>query len=411
MEAATGTASSLVQSSFGPLKYSKSFKSGSVHGPDFVRFNSKFQHKFSSASSKVVGHRAFQKRHCLAVKVSASAQDLTGSTIAPLQMESPIGQFLSEILASHPHLVHSAVEEQLDQLQTEREAETQVLEPSSPDQVLYRRIAQVKDNDRKKALEEILYTLVVQKFMDADVPLSPVINSSGPGDTCASQDGGELKNLHSPDAYEMIQNHVALILGNRLNDTTSVAKISKLKVGQVYAASLMYGYFLKRADQRFQLEKTMNLLPNGSDEEICNKIQHSLIGGMMRSNGGDETMTSSQPEATATSVGISPRGFHPGMKASRLRSYVLSFEGETLQRYTSIRSKEAVSLIEKHTKALFARPDMIIAPNDNIDSVKDELIKISFGGLKRLVFEAVTFGSFLWEVESHVDSRYQFVMN
>ena len=32
--------------------------------------------------------------------------------------------------------------------------------------------------------------------------------------------------------------------------------------------------------------------------------------------------------------------------------------------------------------------------------------------MKRLVLEAVTFfGSFLWDVESHVDVRYQFVLN
>jgi len=94
-----------------------------------------------------------------------------------------------------------------------------------------------------------------------------------------------------------------------------------------------------------------------------------------------------------------------------LRNYVMSFDGETLQRYATIRSKEAVSLIEKHTEALFGRPEIAIALQGTIDSSKDELVKISFGGLKRLVLEAVTFGSFLWDVESYVDSRYHFVLN
>ena len=64
----------------------------------------------------------------------------------------------------------------------------------------------------------------------------------------------------------MIENHLALILGQRQGDAT-IAAISKLRVGQVYAASVMYGYFLKRVDQRFQLEKTMKSLPWGSEEE------------------------------------------------------------------------------------------------------------------------------------------------
>lgn len=60
--------------------------------------------------------------------------------IAPLQLESPIGQFLSEILVSHPHLVPAAVEQQLEQLQTDREAEKGKEEQagSGTDLVLYR---------------------------------------------------------------------------------------------------------------------------------------------------------------------------------------------------------------------------------------------------------------------------------
>lgn len=89
----------------------------------------------------------------------------------------------------------------------------------------------------------------------------------------------------------------------------------------------------------------------------------------------------------------------------------MSFDGETLQRYGTIRSKEAVSIIEKHSEALFRRSRILIKFEGAIDSSKDENIKISFGGLKRLVLEAVTFSSFLWDVESYVDSRYHFVLN
>ncbi|MCI22250.1 hypothetical protein A2U01_0043426 [Trifolium medium] len=89
---------------------------------------------------------------------------------------------------------------------------------------------------------------------------------------------------------------------------------------------------------------------------------------------------------------------------------MMSFDVETLQRYATIRSKEAISIIENHTEALFGRPDIVITPEGKVNSSKDEIIKISIGGLKRLVLEAVTFGSFLWDVESYVDSRYHFVL-
>lgn len=280
---------------------------------------------------------------------------------------------------------------------------------------LIRRIAEVKANERKKALEEILYALVVQKFMDANVSLVPSIapsasDSSGRVDAWPSQDD-KLQRLHSPEAYEMIQNHLSLILGSRLDDSTSLAQISKLRVGQVYAASVMYGYFLKRVDQRFQLEKTMKILPSslGADDSDIGKI----VGEDKRPVGGDESMqaAASHPEVSSWSGGMGPGAFGNVIKPSRLRTYVMSVDGETLQRYATIRSREAVSIIEKHTEALFGRPDIVITPQGTVDSSKDEHIKISFGGLKSLVLEAVTFGSFLWDVESYVDSRYHFVTN
>lgn len=76
------------------------------------------------------------------VKASLSS-DPAGSAaqIAPLQLQSPIGQFLSQILTTHPHLLPAAVDQQLQQLQTQRHAEEQTQEPpASPthDIVLYR---------------------------------------------------------------------------------------------------------------------------------------------------------------------------------------------------------------------------------------------------------------------------------
>lgn len=60
--------------------------------------------------------------------------------IAPLKLESPVGQFLSQILISHPHLLPDAVEQQLEQLQMDIDAEKMKEEPSAAgtDLVLYR---------------------------------------------------------------------------------------------------------------------------------------------------------------------------------------------------------------------------------------------------------------------------------
>ncbi|OVA19159.1 Protein of unknown function DUF760 [Macleaya cordata] len=421
-------AAAVLRSSSGICKSSNfAFKSCvlTANRPEFLCVSTKFRslkgwitHCPSISLPKQAQRRlVLGGRKSSVVRASSASSD---SPIAPLQLESPVGQFLSQILISHPHLLPAAVDQQLEQLQTDRDAEKQKEEPSTSgtDLVLYRRIAEVKANDRRKALEEILYALVVQKFMDANVSLIPTVapsssDPSGRVDSWPSQEE-KLEQLHSSEAFEMIKNHLALILGNRLGDSNSVAQISKLRVGQVYAASVMYGYFLKRVDQRFQLEKTMKILPQGLDEEESEIVQ-AMADDMRQPDGSDQYISDEQPkshpEVSSWSGSFCQGGFGHGIKASRLRNYVMSFDPETLQRYATIRSKEAVSIIEKHTEALFGRPEIVITPQGTIDSSKDELITISFGGLKRLVLEAVTFGSFLWDVESYVDSRYHFVMN
>lgn len=346
------------------------------------------------------------RREIIASLNSSSGPLESSSELAPLQLESPVGQFLSQILLSHPHLVPAAVDQQLEQLLTELEAEKSQDEPNSSgtELILYRRIAEVKAKERKKALGEILYALVVQKFVDADVSLvsSMPQSSNEPSDVGHWPSSEEkFQSLHSPEAFEMVKNHLSVILGSRLEDSSSIASISKLRVGQVYAASILYGYFLKRVDQRFQLDKSMKTLPWGSKEDGQSAKEASsswIPSAQVRSSNSEDL-----------SASFSPGGFSDRIKPCRLRTYVMSLDSETLQRFASVRSKEAFSITEKHTEALFGRPEIVITPQGGIDSSKEELIKLSFSGLKRLILEAVTFGSFLWDVESYVDSRYHFV--
>lgn len=356
-------------------------------------------------------------------------QEKIASRIAPLELESPTGQFLSQILKSHPHLLPAAIDQQLDRLAADRDAEAQQEQPStsSTDLVLYRRISELKADERRKALEEIIYALIVQKFMDAGVSLIPTISlsaaaGSGKVDTWPNQDT-ELEALHSIEAVEMIKEHLSLVLGNRnaVSDSNTVAEISKLRVGQVYAASVMYGYFLRRVDKHFQLEKSMKMLPFVSNEETdaeqLNYTHPELEGGNWEDNSALQggAAIAAAVAAMAGAAGRESQDFNPivfgqiGAKPCKLRVYVMSFDPETLQRYATMRSKEGVNIIERHAEALFGRPEIRITPDGSMSVTNDEILRISFTGLTSLVLEAVTFGSFLWDVESHVDSRYHFV--
>lgn len=55
----------------------------------------------------------------LTMRASGSA-DHNLVPIAPLQFESPVGQLLSQILQTHPHLLPAAIDQQLENLQIDK---------------------------------------------------------------------------------------------------------------------------------------------------------------------------------------------------------------------------------------------------------------------------------------------------
>ncbi|KAG4206245.1 hypothetical protein ERO13_A03G000031v2 [Gossypium hirsutum] len=339
---------------------------------------------------------------CLTMRALGESGDNL-SPIAPVEFESPVGQLLAQILRTHPHLLPAAVDQQLGNLQSDKNDQTE--ETLQSHDLLYKRIAEVKEKERQKTLEEIIYCLIVQKFVDNEISMIPKVTETsdptGRVDFWPNQEQ-KLEFVHSPEAFEMIQSHLSLVLGDRMvGPLSTIVQISKIKLGKLYAASIMYGYFLRRVDQRFQLERTMKTLP-----EDFTKSQARFEDP----NPGKQLW---DPDSL---IRIPPHDDDDGGgyedaegKQYRLRSYVMYLDSETLQRYATIRSKEAISLIEKQTQALFGRPDIQILDDGSLDTSNDEVVSLTFSGLTMLVLEAVAFGSFLWDAESYVESKYHFL--
>lgn len=240
------------------------------------------------------------------------------------------------------------------------------------------RIAEVKENERR-ALEDILYALVVQKFVEAGVSLVHAISRSDDPFGRVDLQEEKLERLRSSDAYAMIESQLKLI--------------SKLRVGNIYAACVKYGYFLKSVDQRFQLEKSLKqATPDESSPSTPDDISPPQLSSF------------SSPSFNRGGCGCRNM-------SSRLLSYASSFDFDTLKTYGKVRSREAFTIIKKHTEARLGRPESVITPKGTNDSSKDELIKISSAGFRRLILEAITLGSFLWDVERNANVRYHFVAN
>lgn len=77
----------------------------------------------------------------MTIRVLGSSGD-NPTAIAPLQFESPTGQFLSQILQTHPHLLPAAIDQQLERLQTDRDAQKGETSTATQD-LLYRLVISI----------------------------------------------------------------------------------------------------------------------------------------------------------------------------------------------------------------------------------------------------------------------------
>ncbi|XP_030547787.1 UV-B-induced protein At3g17800, chloroplastic [Rhodamnia argentea] len=357
----------------------------------------KFLPQKPGASARIAGRRP--PRRSLTVVAGASHCE-SSSLNTPLVPESAPGKYLTGVLQNQRQLFHVAVAEELKQLAEDRDAAvSRVLLSAGSDEVcLHRRIAEIKERDRQVAIKDVMYMFILYKFSEIRVHLVPKLSRciyNGRLEIWPAKDW-ELESIHGIDVLEMIKEHVAAVIGLRadssVTDNWATTHIQRLQLGRLYAASVLYGYFLKSASLRHHLECSLALSHQGHQVFHKNSLEspklwpygwNNLVCGCFRND-----------KLSLGQAAIQDRNHE------KLRCYVMGFDPETLQRCAKVRSREAIDLIEKHSCALFGDGKMGLISSDDI-------ILTSFSSLKRLVLEAVAFGAFLWDVEEHVDAVYK----
>ncbi|QDZ19540.1 DUF760 domain-containing protein [Chloropicon primus] len=339
--------------------------------------------------------------------------------------QTPAGEMLSYYLSEQPHLFQDAVDEQLRLLETEKEEikdKKKDKDKSDPSEmVLYQRMDEVRDLEMTRNLEDLMYFAVVERFTSLGVsmlsPLNDVVDIDGNSDL-----ENLTKGVHSVESLEMVRSHLMQVLsgptGSPPPNLNSVLKISKLQAAQVYAASVMFGYFLRRVDARFQLEKAMGLL-NDINSDAVERLEN-IFGQASAAESWDE-----DAEAFVQSRAEQPKEVPVAKPRSKLQEYIETFDQQTLQETAQILSKEGSTLVERQTRGLFGDINELQeeikralgdAGNDVLSSPEDLLLKlqevIASGEVKsltltvaaqrRVVLEAVAFGAFLRDIENYV---------
>jgi len=353
--------------------------------------------------------------------------------LAPGESKTPFGEMLRYYLTMEPQLFQSAVNEQFQKLQEKKEEEDRKRDSPETasealDLVLYRRMSEVKAKETREILEDLMYLCVLEKFVELKVPMLPRM------DGVVDIEGANLKSLtegiHSKEALEMVKDHVRTMMGPAATSSFSntAMKMSKLQMTQVYAASVLFGYFLRRVDQRFQLERKFGTLDDSAaidastDSDTIARLER-LFNAAESTTDEDEGASSSGQEQQQS--GEREPVFRDAERKGSLKEYVEAFDQATLVETARILSIEAAALVERQTHALFGdvqelKKQMQSAVGDDAMSMEDvlqrvaaaveqekvETLTMTVGTQRRAILEAIAYGTFLRDIESHVDTEY-----
>lgn len=349
------------------------------------------------------GDRRFKRRALIAV---ASADCEFSSLNTPLEPKSFAGKFLSGVLQNDLDYFHVAVGKQLEQLAADRdEAVARMnLSLASDEAALHRRIAELREHECEIAVEDVMYMLVLHKFSAIRVHLVPRLSRciyNGRLEIWPSKDW-ELESIHNFEVLEMIREHLTAVIGWRadsnVTDNWATTQIPRLQLCGVYAASILYGYFLKSISLRHHLE--LSVAEANCDLGITcrNPLPQSELWSCGIKNIAFGRISNTQ------SISVGQDSCSRGKKREKLRRYIMGFDPETLQMRAKPKTKEVVNLVEKHSCALFGDEKTGLIETN-------EVILTSLSSLKRIVLEAVAFGSFLWDTEEYVDAVYKLKEN
>lgn len=366
---------------------------------------------------------------------------------APMSPDSGHGQMLAHVLDAEPQLFEAAVEATLDRMIDELDQQEQSAgsvdvsqdEKDKGGMVLFRRIEQMRALERRSGVQDVMYANILQKFLSIGVDMLPPLD-----DEDVLLRGVDLTKLtsgvHSVEALEMVKEHLMGMLGPQASNAYSntLVRMSKLQCAQMYAASIMFGYFLRKADKRFKLDRAMGTLPmNPMDsakalEELFNSA--SAMDSMDEADGaGVGGFANSEFPGASGVFDVDDKGnatedaSKAGSNTLTLKQYIQSFDQDALAETARIVSMEGVTLAERQTGALFGSiedlamemqraleeggepitsPDQLMSRvQDVVGGGKVKTLTLPVATQRRVVLEAVAFGTFLRDAETYVDTR------
>ena len=164
---------------------------------------------------------------------------------------------------------------------------------------------EVRAKERSHDLQDLMYISVLEKFLVIGVDMLPRMDGrlcdvlkyceDVTCETDETADGDSTlealtRGVHSVEALDLVREHVLAVMGQTAMAVASAKlKLSKLQmaqvrfaygishlsthVSQIYAASIMFGYFLRGVDKRFQLERSLGLISDADLTDATSRLE------------------------------------------------------------------------------------------------------------------------------------------
>uniref|UniRef100_A0A7S1IU46 Uncharacterized protein n=1 Tax=Eutreptiella gymnastica TaxID=73025 RepID=A0A7S1IU46_9EUGL len=294
---------------------------------------------------------------------------------AVLSPQSEVGHALERVRRSAPADFMGAWEAAVQRLCDEqRQARTEV--PEGADAATVDFLNRLNGN-RVQAIRDLLLCHVQHEFEALGVLRLRPADLQGArreATTVAALTTG----LYSAEALDLVKAHMGAVLA-----PIAASRISAFQAALMFANSIRFGYFLRRADRRYQFERTTGFLPTVQVEQAGDLAQ----------------------------------------QVQTLSEYIADFDPATMEDMSRITSTEALALASEYTQALVGdieklRKEVTFVVNfpqptpnpgtfggrlrDAVRLNQISVVELGFQQQQALVLEGVAFGAFLRDAESRI---------
>jgi len=315
-----------------------------------------------------------------------------GWRAGPAELLTMPGKRAHHLLWQRPADFAVGLEEEFTQLRQQAEADKAGIAAPAPlaalegAAVMQERVREVRRRDLRRAAAELLYlSACAGLWRVGAAPAAPLEAGSFARLGMTLSETSLTSAVHSPLALAAVEEHLVRSLASTPVRPGSVLQVLLFNIGQAYAMSLLFGHVLRRAEERWSLERQMDGECGAMGTEGAGRALQRYITEKIGPGTFQDMMTSREAHLAAD---MQVRALFGDLRSLRLE--LVQHLGIESQRHVGQHERRRVS--EKLEEA--------------VERGEVAVLRLDSRELRRLLLEAVAFGSLLRAAEVQAVTTY-----